>query len=104
MLLKICSAKKRDNLLVEAGIFTILGVSFCVMLNAFNFIEIKNKNIGAQSKKIFIPLCSLFLNDEVAVPFALQKTLPHYNGSIVIFDGCWIKVIFYTNYLVYQGL
>ena len=33
--------EKRDSLLVESDIFTVLGVSFCVTQNAFNFFEIK---------------------------------------------------------------
>ena len=33
--------RKRDNLLVKADIFTILGVSFYVTQNAFNLIKIK---------------------------------------------------------------
>ena len=40
--------KKCDNLLVEADIFTILGVTFCVTQITFNLIDIKNKNIVAQ--------------------------------------------------------
>ena len=35
----VCSAKKWDNLLVETDFFAILGVSFCVMQNVFNFIK-----------------------------------------------------------------
>ena len=42
-LLRMCSAIFCDNILVEADIFTILGFSFCVMRNAFNFIQIKKR-------------------------------------------------------------
>ena len=36
--------EKCDNLLVGADIFTILGVSFCVMQNTFNLINIKKQD------------------------------------------------------------
>ena len=56
-----CSAKQCDNLLVETDIFSILGLSFFVTQNAFNFIEIyKNKNIGAHFSKSYIPQCFPF--------------------------------------------
>ena len=55
--------EKYDNLLVDADIFTVLGVSFCVTQNAFNFIKIKkNMNIGAHFSKSYIPLCCPFFN------------------------------------------
>ena len=52
---------KRDNLVVETDIIWNLGVSFCVTQNAFNFIKLKNKNIGEQFSKSSIPLCNTFL-------------------------------------------
>ena len=54
-----CSAKK-DNLLGNTYIFSILGVSFCVTRNAFNFIEIKNKNIGHSSESLLFLYVVLF--------------------------------------------
>ena len=30
---------------------------------------------------------------ELLVPFVLQNIFPHCDGSIVIFDGCWLKNI-----------
>ena len=41
---------------------------------------------------------------KLLVPFTSYKTIPHCDGSIAIFDGCWMKNIFKTNYLVYQGI
>ena len=65
---------KRDNLLVEADVFIILGVSFCVRQNTFNFIKIKNKNIGAHFRKSYMPLCNNLLKlMELLVPFSLHK-------------------------------
>ena len=56
-------AKLCDNLLVEEDVFTIVGVSFCVMQNAFNSIKIyKNKNIVAQFRKSSIQLYYYFFN------------------------------------------
>ena len=37
-------------------------------------------------------------------PFAPHKKVCHCDGSIVIFNGFWIKIIIYKNYLVYYGL
>ena len=76
-----------DNLLVEVENFTILGVSFCVTRNAFNLIKIKNKNVGANFRKHFIPLCGTFKKLELLVLFASHIIL-HCNVSIVVFDGC----------------
>ena len=58
--LEACSAKKRDNLLVEMSFFAIFGVSFFVTQNPFNFIEIRNNNKKEQFSKYFIPLCFHF--------------------------------------------
>ena len=38
------------------------------------------------------------------LPFSSYKTFPQYDGSIVFVDGFWIKIIFYTNKLMYKGL
>ena len=73
------------NLLVEADVFAILGVSFCVMQNTFIFIGIKNKNIGAQFRNYYIPLCRPFLNDGVVGFVCVAQTFPHCNVSIVVF-------------------
>ena len=70
--------------------FTILGVSFCVMRKTFKFINIKNNNVITYFIKSSIKLSSTFLKfDGVVGTFAFHKK-SHYDGSIVIFDGCWI--------------
>ena len=58
--MKKCSVKIYDNLLVEADIFTILGVSFCVIQNVFNLIKIKNNNVREQFIKSSMPLRNHF--------------------------------------------
>ena len=40
---------------------------------------------------------------DLLVSFELHK-ISHCDSSIVIFDGCWIKIIIYKNKLVYKGL
>ena len=70
LFLQACSTKKCDNLLVQTDIFSILGVSFCVMQNAFNFIERKSKNIGHSSENIILPYVVLFKLMEFLFPFA----------------------------------
>ena len=102
---RTCSANFCDNLLVETDIFIILGVSFCVTRNDFSLIKIKKKNIGAQFRKYYIPQChSFFKLMELLVPFATHNCFYHCGGSIVIFNGCCIRIKFHTNYIVYQSL
>ena len=75
--------------------FTILRVSFCVTRNAFNLIDIKNKNVVAQFSKSSIRLRRPFKNlMGLLDPFASYKNIYHFHGSIVIFYGCWIKIFF----------
>ena len=78
--------------------FTILRLSFCVIWNSFNFIEIlKNKNVRAQFSKSYIPLHINFFNWWIFDSVQSHKYFVHCGGSIVIFDGCWIKLCFKTN-------
>ena len=57
--LQVCS-KKIWQLVSKYRHFYHLGVSFFVMRNSFNFIEIKNKNIRVQFRKSSITLYSSF--------------------------------------------
>ena len=94
-----CSVKRCNNLLVEADIFSILGVSFCVTQNSFNFTETKKTGTqGHSPASILFPICHPFLKlMELLVPFALHNFFSHCDSFIVIFDSWWIKNIFYTN-------
>ena len=89
-----CSAKKCDSLLVETDIFCHLGVSFCIAWNSFNFIEIKKQeHRGTVQQDFYSPMYS-FLNLR-SLCFCSRSTIfPRFGGSIVIFDGYWIKNIF----------
>ena len=54
--------------------------------------KLKNKNIGAQLRKSSIPQCHNFFKlVDLSVPFASHNIFPFCDGSIDIFDGCWIK-------------
>ena len=84
-----CSPKFCDNLLVEAGSFTILGVSIYVTQNTLNFIKIKNKGVRAQFKNSSIPLCCHFFIGGVVCSIHVAHFFPRCDGSVVIFidDG-----------------
>ena len=69
--LEECSLKKRDKLLIEADIFTILGVSFCVMQNAFNFNE--KKRSCTVTEVFYSTKLSFFKLIELLVLFAPHK-------------------------------
>ena len=75
-----------DNLLVDADIFIILGVSFFVTRNAFNLII--KKNLRAQFSKSSIPLSFFKVGGVVASVRVAQKNR-HCDVSIFIFmvDG-----------------
>ena len=86
--------KKCDNLLVEADNFTILGLSFCVTQNAFNFIKIKKQEHRSIVKQVlYYPMLYFFLRYNCWFRSYLIKQT-HCNRSIVIFDGFWIKICF----------
>ena len=95
-----CSENICDNLFVEADVF----LPFCVTQNAFNLTETKNKNVRTQFRNSYMPLRYPFLIDGVVSSISDTQKKYHCGGSIVIFDGCWIKNIFHTNYLMYQRL
>ena len=91
----MCSAKRRDNLLVETDIICHLWVSFCVTRNALIFTEIKKGRRKGTVQQVFYALTLLFSYlVEFLLLFALHNFPPHCNGSTVIFDGCWIKLRF----------
>ena len=72
-----------------------LGVSFCVTQNAFNFIDIKKQEHSCTVQLVFYSTTWFFFKlGELLLLFASHKQFTHCNGSIVIFDGCWIKIIF----------
>ena len=55
----------------------------------------KHKNIGSHIRKYYIPLCHTFLKlMELLVPLVSHKYLSCCGGSIIIFDGCWLKIFF----------
>ena len=89
--------EKHDNLIVEADIFTIFRVSFYAMEKAFNFIEIKNRNIGEQFITSSIPLRHLFLINRVVVSVRITQKSHNCDGSIVIFNGCLMIFTLYKN-------
>ena len=75
--------------------FTILGVSFCVARNGFNLIEIKNKNVRVKFINSSMPVLYPFFNWwGCCFRFFSHNIFPHWDGSIAIFDGFWIKFIF----------
>ena len=63
----MCSAKCCDNLLVEADISIILGVSVCVTRKAFSFVRGQERLItwGHSSESLLFPYVVIFLIDGV---------------------------------------
>ena len=85
------SAKKCDNLLVEADLF--YHFRELILCNSKRLQFHWKKNMVAQFSKSSIQLCLHFFNlMKLLVPFASHKKLYHYDGSILIFDSCWVKI------------
>ena len=74
--------------------FAMLGVSFCVTRNAFSFTEKNTRTQGQSSSSIIFPYDVLFLLMELLVIFVSHTNFPQCDGSIFIFDGCWLNIIF----------
>ena len=62
----------------------------------------KNKEHRSTVQKVFdSPMSSFFIIDVVVGSVCVAQK---FSCSVVIFDGCWIKLIFHLNELVYQGI
>ena len=68
------SAKKCDNLLVERDIFAILGVSFCVAQNDFNFIK-KKEHKGTVQQVLYSHMSYFSKLMELFPMFASHKKI-----------------------------
>ena len=86
------SAKKCDNLLVEADIFCHFKSLILCNAKRFLFCRNKNKNIWAQFINSPIPLCCNFFNWWSCWFRCNAHKNPHCNVSIVIFDSYWINI------------
>ena len=91
-----CSAKKCDNLLVEADIFYHLrGIILCIV-KRLQFNHLKKEREGTVWKVFYEHTLSHFKFDVVVASVCVAQTFPHCDGSIIIFVGFWIKIS-YTN-------
>ena len=89
--------KKIDNLLVEADNFYHFRVHILCNTRHLQFNRYKNKIVVAQFSKYSLKLLRHFLIDGFVGSVCVAQKKSHCDGSIVIFDGCWIKNIFYTK-------
>ena len=91
-LLTACSAKKCDILLVETNI--IYHFRDLILCNAkrLQFNRYKNTVVTQFRKSSFQPCCIFWFDGYVGFVCAIQL-FSHCDGSIVIVDGWWIKMI-----------
>ena len=68
-----------------------MGIILCNTKHLQFHVNNKKKTIGAQFSKSYIPLCLFFICGVVASVRVAQKN-PRCDGSVVIFDACWLNV------------
>ena len=98
ILSQTCSKNIYNNLLVEAN--TLYHLRGFILCNEKRLTFNKNKkqeHRGTVQKVFYFPMSYFFLIDGVVGSVCVIKKFPHCDVSIVIFDGCWIKIIFYKN-------
>ena len=94
---RTCSANFCDDLLVEADIiYHFRGIILCNTKRLQFYLNKKQERRGTVQQVFYSYMLPFFNLMDWLVPFGSQKN-PRCDGSIVIFYGCWIKIIFYAN-------
>ena len=83
--------EKCDSLLVEIDIIFHLWAQETPSISSIL------KKRGTVQQVLYSPMLSFFKMYGVVASVCVVQKIPHCDGSIVVFDGFWIKTILYKN-------